>query len=330
MLPPATRVTAFVSCRGLMAKWPVTYHLIRLARGLGRLAASSRHGRFAMPVFLVRPPESASVPYAFAEPSMEHPQSQLCTHGQMQSPLYRELAAALGLGAAEHRKLWEFAWILAVLRAVGLLRPGVRALGFGVGREPLPAYFASIGAEVLATDAPTSVIAGQGWDSIGQHAATLDALRQPHLISDTELARLVRFSPVDMNAIPATLSGFDFCWSACALEHLGSLDHGMRFIEASLATLRPGGIAVHTTEFNLSSNDRTAESPEMSLYRKRDIEALFERLVRAGHQPLPLNLHPGAAELDEYVDLPPYSPRYLKLEIRHHVCTSIGIAVRRG
>lgn len=313
-----------------MAKRPALYRMVRLVRQIAGIAASSRHGRYQVPLFLMRPPASAAVPHAFMEPRLEHPQSQLCTHGQMRSALYHELSAALGFPAREHRKVWEFVWILATLRAAGLLRSGIRALGFGVGHEPLPAYFASLGIEVLATDAPPEVVAGQGWDSTGQHAAALQALHQPHLVADAELARLVRFSPVDMNHIPATLGGFDFCWSACALEHLGSLEHGMRFIEASLATLKPGGIAVHTTEFNLSSNDRTAESPDLSLYRKRDIEGLFERLVAAGHEPLPLNLHPGAAALDEHVDLPPYSPMHLKLEMRHHVCTSIGIAVRRG
>ncbi len=313
-----------------MAERSFLYRAARMLRRLAGLGATPGHGRFQAPLFLLAPPQSPLVPHGFHEPTLEDPQSQLCTHGQIRSALYRELSTALGIQGAEHRKSWEFIWILAMLRASGLLRPGIRALGFGVGQEPLPAYFASLGMEVLATDAPPERIAGQGWDSIGQHAAGLRALQHPHLVANDELERRVRFAAIDMNAIPDTLGGFDLCWSACALEHLGSLDHGMRFIEASLATLRPGGLAVHTTEFNLSSNDRTAESPEMSLYRKRDIEALFERLVRAGHHPMPLNLHPGTAALDEHVDLPPYSPQHLKLEIRHHVCTSIGIAVRRG
>ena len=38
--------------------------------------------------------------------------------------------------------------------------------------------------------------------------------------------QLVTFRPVDMTAIPDDLAGFDFCWSSCALEHLGSLAAG--------------------------------------------------------------------------------------------------------
>ena len=113
------------------------------------------------------------MPWVFAPPSLADPVSQLCTEAQLIEPLYEELCAALGISAARHRKAWEFAWIAAVLRKAGLLQPGRRALGFGVGGEPMPAYLAGRGVEVLATDAPIERIAGQGWDSTGQHAASL-------------------------------------------------------------------------------------------------------------------------------------------------------------
>jgi hypothetical protein len=44
----------------------------------------------------------------------------------------------------------------------------------------------------------------------------------------------------------------------------------------------------------------------------------------------PLNLHPGHAEVDAVVDLPPFgSDPHLKLLVARHVTTSIGIAVRK-
>ena len=42
----------------------------------------------------------------------------------------------------------------------------------------------------------------------------------------------------------------------------------------SLRFLRPGGIAIHTTEFNVSSNDNTVADGDTVIYRKRDIEDL--------------------------------------------------------
>ena len=256
--------------------------------------------------------------------------SQLCTESQLASPLYAELCAGLGLPANPHRKLWEFAWIAAVIRHAGLLRPGLRGMGFGVGREPLPAYLAAHGLEVLATDAPPAAIEGHGWDTTGQHAAGLDPLRRPRLVADAEFDRLVRFMPCDMNDIPAEHGGFDFCWSSCAFEHLGSIEHGLRFVEASLRTLRPGGLAIHTTEFNLSSDTDTFEQANLCLFRRRDIEALLERVALAGHTPWPLNLYPGDGPMDAHIDLPPYALPHLKLEVARHVTTSIGIVVQKA
>ena len=86
---------------------------------------------------------------------------------------------------------------------------------------------------------------------------------------------------------------FDFCWSCCALEHLGSLSAGLRFIERSLDTLRPGGWAVHTTEFNLFSDAATVERGATVLYRQRDLKWLVEHLQRQGHQSAPLDLTLG-------------------------------------
>ena len=48
----------------------------------------------------------------------------------------------------------------------------------------------------------------------------------------------------------------------------------MDFVINSMRVLKPGGVAVHTTEFNLSSNDDTIEARDLCVYRRRDIELL--------------------------------------------------------
>lgn len=76
-----------------------------------------------------------------------------------------------------------------------------------------------------------------------------------------------------MNAINANLQDYDFCWSSCALEHLGDLRRGFDFIINSVEkTLKVGGIACHTTEFNLSPNDTTVASGPTVLYRRKDLD----------------------------------------------------------
>ena len=286
---------------------------------------------WAVPLFLLEPPRNSAIPGKFQVPTLSDPTSQLCTQNQFFEDLHIEICKSLGEDQSRlHRKIWEFTWIAAVLKKSNLLHKGIKAIGFGVGQEPLPAFFAQHGVEVLATDAPPAAIQGHGWESTGQHASSLESLKRPHLLNDSLFDELVSFQFTDMNNIPPDKTGFDFCWSACCFEHLGSIDHGLNFVEQSLKTLKPGGLAIHTTEFNLSSNEATFEQPTLSLFRKQDIEALCDRLISAGHRPWPLNFHPGTGPADAYIDLPPYGMPHLKLEVASYVTTSIGLVIEKG
>jgi len=301
------------------------------------LAGTADFERLAMrgqpyraPLFLLAPPADPATPWRFEPPSLAAPVSQLCTAAQMESPEFLRWMTELTFEPNQHRKFWEYAYILSVMEQEGMLAPGKRALGFGVGREPMPSLLARIGLDVVASDAPPDIIIGAGWDTTHQHSATLSDLHYPAIVDEETFRQRVSFRPVDMNAISEQLSGFDVCWSSCCFEHLGSLKHGLDFVENSLATLKPGGLAVHTTEFNLDSNTDTVEVPTLSIFRKRDFEALALRLTSAGHRVLPLNFHPGDRELDAYVDAAPFTPQHLKLLFGATTCTSFGIAVLKG
>ncbi|HYF08593.1 MAG TPA: class I SAM-dependent methyltransferase, partial [Acetobacteraceae bacterium] len=287
-------------------------------------------GRYRMPLFLLRPPADPALPFRFAPPSLAAPVSQLCTHEQFLEPAYARWCAEIGQAPDRHRKQWEFCYILSVLESAGMLRDGARGLGFGTGREPLPSVFAQRGMTILATDAPATIAADHGWSSTGQHSAAAPELHHAHIVPHTRFLERVTWREVDMNAIPRDLdAGFDFCWSACSLEHLGSIGQGLDFVANSLRCLRPGGLAVHTTEFNLTSNDITLEHPQLVLFRRADIERLMLRLLREGHEVWPLNLHPGFGEVDEVVDAPPFGRPHLKVALAPYVATSIGLVVRR-
>jgi hypothetical protein len=142
------------------------------------------------------------------------------------------------------------------------------------------------------------------------------------------IAKTADHQDVDMNAIPDTLRDYDFCWSACSLEHTGSIDNGLCFIENSLDTLKPGGVAVHTTEFNLSSDTDTIEEGGTVLFRKQDIMLLARLLRTRKHKLLPLNFYAGSTEVDKFVDVPPYqNDPHLRLRIERYRLTSIGLAI---
>ncbi|MCA3349468.1 MAG: class I SAM-dependent methyltransferase [Roseomonas sp.] len=286
---------------------------------------------WTVPVFLLEPPANSSIPMLLRPPTLAEPTSQLCTEAQFREDLHTEFCTALDIDPTHmHRKIWEFAWIMAVLRKADLLRPDKRGIGFGVGNEPFPAFLAKLGIEVMATDAPSAIIAGQGWDTTGQHASSREQLWRPNIVDRESFEKYVSFTFADMNHIPDSFCGFDFCWSACSFEHLGSIEQGLDFVRNSLKTLKPGGLAIHTTEFNLTSNQDTFEHPSLSLFRKQDIERLYERLIQEGHQPWPLNLFPGNGKIDAFVDLPPFSLPHLKLNVSKYVTTSIGLVVQKS
>jgi len=257
--------------------------------------------------------------------------STLCQQAHFGYDQYRYWSRALKESPKFYRKQWEFVFIAQSLFERGYLTAGKKGLVFGAGQEPLPALFASFGVEILATDQAADEAEKSGWTATNQHTFDLSALNQRGICTDRMFNELVRFQPADMNAIPTSLDGqFDFCWSACALEHLGSLEHGLAFIENSMRTLRPGGIAIHTTEFNLTSNDDTLESQFCSFYRKRDIEAVVERLQDKGYEVAPIDWQVGEGFAERVVDMPPYGrgEPHIRLRGDQYDVTSIGLIIR--
>ncbi|QRM36937.1 hypothetical protein F3X89_03685 [Rhizobium rhizogenes] len=245
-------------------------------------------------------------------------------------PLFSTFLSSINHRFQMHRKLWEFAFIEHKLATAGMLTKGKRGLCFGAGQEPLPALFAAKGCTIHATDAPAEVI-GEKWTATKEFSRGLEDMNYRGMIDEESFFERVSYSTADMNHIPPELTDFDFCWSACCLEHLGSIDHGLEFIANSLNTLKIGGISIQTTELNLSSNDETVETGDTVLYRRRDIEAFIERMRDEGHEVESLTVSPPATPIDHHVDVPPYSQNpHLKLLLGQYVTTSIGIVIRRG
>lgn len=229
-----------------------------------------------------------------------------------------------------HRKQWEFCYILQALKTYGMLEEGRRALGFGVGLEPLAAIFADRGVSVLATDLEPVGAMDKGWVKTAQHARSKQSLNNRRICDPERFERCVDFRFMDMNAIDADLEGqFDFVWSACAFEHLGSIMQGLEFVVNSVKCLKPGGIAVHTTEYNCSSDSDTLDNAGTVLFRKRDFLLLQRRLQMIGAE-LEFNFNLGQQPLDQHIDTPPYSTEeHLKLQIMRWAVTSFGLIVRK-
>ena len=132
-----------------------------------------------------------------------------------------------------------------------------------------------------------------------------------------------------MNDYESIPTGYDFHWSSCVIEHLGGISKGLDFLINSAKKLNPGGIAVHTSEFNLSSGIETADNPGTCIFRKSDFEQLAEKANHHGLNLEPMVYDPGSHFLDYFVDTPPYSDVHLRLILEKYVSTSIGVVIRK-
>lgn len=229
-----------------------------------------------------------------------------------------------------HRKQWELVYILETLKQKGMIGEGKRGLAFAVGTEPIPAVLASMGCLILATDLDTERGAAQGWMNGNQLCFGVDDLNTEGLC-DAELFRSrCTYRPVDMNAIPSDLRDFDFNWSTCSFEHLGSIEKGLAFLRNQLATLKPGGWAIHTTEYNVSSNFETLETESCVVFRQRDIEKVISEIRADGHYVAEPDYSLGWMPYDYKIDLPPFTlDPHLRLQLGNFVCTSIGLIIQK-
>lgn len=267
------------------------------------------------------------------EPTLENLTSQLCTQKQFKSPIYKRWCAEIREVPRFHRKQWEFVYILEALERHGMLAEARHGLGFGCGNEPLPAVMAKHGCRVLVTDLDLARAAEQGWRGTSQHVANIEELfaQSRGILDRTKFQEHIAYREVDMNNIPHDLHGqFDFVWSACSLEHLGSLHHGGNFIQESLLCLKPGGVAIHTTEFNLSSDEETCEREMVSLFRGQDIRRILTEAKKKNFDFKTMNFNAGNSTLDNYIDIPPYlADPHLKLIVSGFITTSLGIIIHK-
>jgi hypothetical protein len=267
--------------------------------------------------------------------------TMVCQQLHFDSQWYRHWDSVMGFSAGYyeivpksvrlHRKLWEWAAIAQGLEERGMLSEGRTGLGFAVGTEPLSSLFAGRGVNVLATDLAAGDPGVKDWSSSNQHAGKLETLHYPHLVDGNEFRKRVEFRPADMRRLAGLPKAhFDFVWSSCALEHLGSLKNGIRFVHESTELLKVGGIGIHTTEFNVSSLDKTLEHPQNSIYLRKHIENLDAELRKKGWCLAQPDFFPGDGDHDRIFDMPPYyshGRQHVKLLLDEYVTTSMILVV---
>lgn len=213
-----------------------------------------------------------------------------------------------------HRKHWEYAVVAETLDSHGLLSKGRSAIGFGVGSDRSVTTFADCGVQVLATD-----LLGEDWQETHQQFRSFDG--RPEI--ETRI--------VDMNSLSeSSLDGkFDFCWSLCSMDHVGSIWLVKRFLLNSLNCLNPGGISVHTGEYTIRTDMPTSGTTVwLTVNDILDLERLAAKL---GIEMAPVDWFFGDSIEDHVIDCHPYENYvHLKVDSYGGWGTSIVVAFKKN
>jgi hypothetical protein len=270
--------------------------------------------------------------------------SKACTQEDMESDWVACWCGELRIPLIFHRKVWEFAYVLQAFYEAGKITPGARGLGFGCGEEPIASYLASKGLSVTVTDLPPADRKVSGWANTHQHAGELRRAHHARIVDLETFERNASLEYVDMNDIPPGLRDYDLCWSICAFEHLGSIQRGLDFVENALAPLKPGGVAVHTTEFNFFNDKETLDNWPTVLFQRRHFRELASRLEQKGHRVAPLDFRVGSKPMDQFIDIPPFVhdwpeearndwgaiANHLKVNVDGFPCTCFGLTITKA
>merc|ERR1711865_389393 len=227
---------------------------------------------------------------------------KMCTQREFSSPWYLNAMKQIDIYADghddhsapghnwnhhwQHRKLWELAYVVHVVTTMGLCTSGKRGFVTAVGKEFLPQLFVTLGCDIVASDLPDGQVAS-GWDAGGMHASNMKELYTPGYKGVTweQFNEHVHFQPENINSLSREIQQqrFDFVWSTCSVEHVGSIEKGIAAVLNSVKLLKPGGVAIHTVEFNLWSEEQTTRTENESIWRKKDMERLIAAAQTAGY-----------------------------------------------
>lgn len=260
--------------------------------------------------------------------------SRLCSAVEFNEEWFVNYVEKFHCNLGYHRKLWE---ICAIAKAVDdyIIGERVRAIGFGVGVEYLPSYFANTFKQIIATDLPMESEKAKLWKDGLQHSNKLQEIFYEKVFKGdyNKFSDKVVFDGLDMNNIPEKYldESFDLSWSSCTFEHLGSVKLGTDFIKNQMRCLKKGGYAIHTTEFNCDFSDtKTFQDGDTVLFNKSDIDKLIYELRELGYCPLEPIYYLGDEPQDKFIDIPPYSKNcHLKLKLAQYTTTSIILIVKK-
>ena len=191
-----------------------------------------------------------------------------------------------------HRKDWEWAMGILAMRKLGKLNEHTTALGIGAGKEVVLYYLANHVKEVFSSD----LYGTPNW----KFFAPIDFPKNPKRYAPFPF-RYQRLMVLRMDGrkIAFAESSFDVVFSFSSIEHFGGGDHAgaLESLKEMERVLKPGGVAVITTEYILNGKEHKDFFNEHTIYS--DLIHGVERLKLVG----PLDTAISADTLDTVMDV---------------------------
>lgn len=205
-----------------------------------------------------------------------------------------------------HRKQWESAMIVHTLQRLGKLRPDATGLSMGGGKELVLYAIAQHVRQLVVTDLYDRQTT---WDC----AKTDDPdafirTNKPFPVDDARL-KVLR---MDMRELEFPDRSFDFCYSTCAVEHIGARTDFLRHFNEVARVLADDGVYVFTTE--VSTGDVTIRDEHNYVFSLQELYEMFtecalvpEPVFDAGitphtiNYPVPTNLRNLAHSIPELI-----------------------------
>lgn len=242
-----------------------------------------------------------------------------------------------------HRKDWEIGFVLDVLRKTGCVSKGKKGLVFGCGKEITIPLLAQQEVFVTATDQPQVLGESSSWNSTNQYCSGKEALKKEFekdfdwsMISD-----FIEYQEMDMNSLSVGNQKYDFLWSSCSLEHLGSFQNSINFVTKSLDFLKNFGFAIHTTEYNYFDN-KSFDDAYNCCFNRDVLMSMFDAVQKVGGYVYPIDFFSGDEPEDVFVDVPPFTfhsskikleepcgKSHFKLLINDKHTTSLGFIIQK-
>ena len=166
-----------------------------------------------------------------------------------------------------HRKQWEFVQIFRALRDAGMLGPDKAGLTMGAGRERVLHAVARQVRTLTVTDLyrPQAT-----WDCA--ETEDPDAYVKSNMPIPCDPDRIA-VATMDMTSLDFPAGVFDFCYSSCAIEHIGGREAFLRHLDEVARVLKTGGVYVFTTE--MAYQDESCENPGNYLFAPGDLGRLL-------------------------------------------------------